>query len=105
MYGHFQKHVLDRKDMSPFVDNPVDYVKRAHEMGAKLSSAGDFLVYEGTKIRRGVAVFERFVFNKSTSEVAIKILNGAEAGAMRTLHVRDRGLSDFMNMVAGMTQK
>ncbi len=72
-------------DMAQYVDNPVDYVTRAHQMGDKLTSAGDFLVFEGMKNRFGGAVLERWFFNKSTSEFAIKVLGGAEAGAMRSI--------------------
>ena len=100
MYYHFQKHYYNPQygDRAPFVDNPVDYVKRAHELGDKLVSAGDFEVYEGMVPRFAGPVLERYVFNKSTREYAIKILGGGEAGAMRTLHLRS-GVAEFENIV------
>ena len=67
----------------------------------------DILVYEGIVSRPNqIAVLERFVFNKSTNEFAIKILAGPQADAMRTLHTRS-GLANFLKIVsdAGLTIK
>lgn len=95
MYEHFQKHVLDLKDMLSHVDNPVGHVKRAHQYGNMITPTPNVLVYEGISPRSGV--LERFVFNTTTNEFTVKVLQGAEAGAVRTLHVRPAGQNWFVN--------
>ena len=102
MYSHFQKHVLSQKDMAPFADNPVDYVRRAHQYGDKVTSTADILVYEGISPRSGL--LERFVFNRTTNEFSIRVLAGPESGAMRSLYTL-KNETKFLEKVITFTKK
>lgn len=102
---HVWKHIYDRKDMADLAPDGITYVQRAMDLSGNPTSVGNILVAEGIRARSGV--LERLVLNSDTGEFTIKVLEGDQAGKIRTLFRPDSPLDYFNNNVAadGMTMK
>lgn len=74
------------------------YVQRALDLSGNTTSTGNIHVAEGVRARSGV--LERLVLNKDTGEFTIKVLEGNQAGKLRTHFKPDNPLDYFNQNVA-----
>jgi hypothetical protein len=82
-YNHFLKHRVEFPD----IKDAVSFVQRAHRFCDEFPVSPDHI--------RWVNNGQEFFINKTTKEVAIKITQGDEAGALATYYVRTKPLEQW----------
>ena len=82
-YNHFLKH----RGEFPQIPDAVSFVQHAHRFCDEFPVGPDFIRW----INNG----QEFFINKATKEVAIKISQGDEAGALATYYIRTKPLEQW----------
>jgi hypothetical protein len=86
----YVKHWLKHKGEFPDIDNAVTYIQRAMDFAGQGTSSGALKV--GYRVRQGA--LEKVVCNLDTREFAVKIVDGSNAGKIKTyFKITDEGLA------------